>query len=440
MSVTDAEDVAQTRRPGLWHNRNFGWLFATSSISFIGNQFSLVALPWLALKLTGNPSVLAATTALMTVPQLVLLLIGGAVADRYSSRTILTVTNGANATVLATLAITLALGALQTHTLLALTFLLGTSTAFAVPTTTSLLPRIVTPDLLTGANSILMIARHLAMLVGPIAAGSLIASTSASSGHMAPARFEEAAGVSTALLIDAATFLISALLIRFIRVPLSAQQATTSVLRSVIEGLHWLWNDRPLRTLLVYYGGIMLLVTGPTQIGIPILVDSKLGQGAPGLGILLAAMSLGTISGMAIAAVWSGRHAATLGTTILAVDIVGGAALVALANTHTLAPAAALCVLIGLGSGYVQIGLTTWIQQRIPVNLLGRAMSVMMLILLGAVTISAVVTGVLLTHLTIVTILSASGVLLVLIASLCLSNPTLRSIGSPAPLSDTTNV
>jgi Na+/melibiose symporter-like transporter len=266
MSVLDAGSLTRTASAGLWRNRNFQWLFVINIVCLIGHQFSLVAMPWLALRLTGSPAVLATTLASMAIPQVLLILIGGATADRYSPRNILTVTNCANAVVLAALAIATACGLLRLPLLIALTVLLGTSAAFASPAGNSLLPRIVPPELLIRANSVFMMSRHIAMLIGPIAAGSLIAWVSSAAPRPTSVRFAEAMGISCALLMDAAAFLIAAWSIRFVHVPVSSQVHTSSMLRSVAEGLCWLWNDRSLRTLLIYYTAMMLLVTGPSQV------------------------------------------------------------------------------------------------------------------------------------------------------------------------------
>jgi MFS family permease len=64
---------------------NFRLLFGGSLISAIGDQFTLVALPWLVLKLTGDPAALGLVLAAMALPRAVFMLIGGAVVDRAPS-------------------------------------------------------------------------------------------------------------------------------------------------------------------------------------------------------------------------------------------------------------------------------------------------------------------------------------------------------------------
>ena len=86
-------------------NRNFSLLFAGSTISAIGDQFTLVALPWLVLKLTGDPAALGLVLATMALPRAVFMLIGGAVVDRMSPRRVLLGGRGVNALLVSLLAV-----------------------------------------------------------------------------------------------------------------------------------------------------------------------------------------------------------------------------------------------------------------------------------------------------------------------------------------------
>jgi len=436
MSTTIAGSSASPSRSELWRIANFRWLLASSSVAVVGSQFSLVAIPWLALKFTGQPTILAATTALMAIPQVALILVGGVIADRFSPRTILTVTNLCNASFLLLLALALLTGTLSIPMLLLLAFLLGVSGAFAHPTFATLLPKTVPIPLLATANSALMSVRQVATLCGPVLAGSLIAWFSRSTPQMSAVA--DSNGIALALTLDAVSFLIAVGLIRRIRIDGPAQAAVANkIFACIAEGFRWLWNDRALRTLLFYYASMLLLVAGPSQVGSTIIVDTQLGGGATGLGVLLTSTSLGSIAGMALAGWRSETRLATLGTTVLAVDAVGGVALILLGQTHSIVIAAALCLMVGLGAGYIQVGVITWIQQRLPFDMLGRAMSVIMLILMGAVPLSAAATGALLSRISVPLLFAVCGTLMSTIALLCLGNRTLRSIDNAvAPAGD----
>src|SRR5262252_6371095 len=70
-------------------HRDFRLLWLGQTASLIGDQFYLIALPWLVLRLTGDPLALGAVLALAGVPRAVFMLVGGAVTDRFSPRWIM---------------------------------------------------------------------------------------------------------------------------------------------------------------------------------------------------------------------------------------------------------------------------------------------------------------------------------------------------------------
>ena len=69
--------------------RDFRLLFAATATSLLGDQFALVATPWLVLQLTGDPLVLGIVLALEGLSRAAFMLIGGAVTDRFSPRPVM---------------------------------------------------------------------------------------------------------------------------------------------------------------------------------------------------------------------------------------------------------------------------------------------------------------------------------------------------------------
>src|SRR5690349_5634334 len=74
-------------------NRNFRLLWLGQGASLLGDQFYLIAAPWLVLKLTNDPLALGAVLALAGIPRAVFMLAGGAITDRYSPRAIMLVSD-----------------------------------------------------------------------------------------------------------------------------------------------------------------------------------------------------------------------------------------------------------------------------------------------------------------------------------------------------------
>src|SRR5215470_10467588 len=75
--------------------RNFRLLWIGEGISLLGDQFYLIALPWLVLQLTGSALALGTILALASIPRAIFMLIGGAFVDRYSPRSVMIWSNAA---------------------------------------------------------------------------------------------------------------------------------------------------------------------------------------------------------------------------------------------------------------------------------------------------------------------------------------------------------
>src|SRR5258708_12798041 len=73
--------------------RNFRFLWIGETVSVVGDQFYFVALPWLALQLTGSGLALGSVLMTAAIPRAALVLAGGVATDRFSSRTVMLVSN-----------------------------------------------------------------------------------------------------------------------------------------------------------------------------------------------------------------------------------------------------------------------------------------------------------------------------------------------------------
>ncbi len=84
------------RNSSFWEllkTRNFRLLWGAGTLSAIGDQFDLIAFPWLVLLLTGDPLAVGAIIAVGSVPTVFFMLIGASIVDRSSPRMILQVSN-----------------------------------------------------------------------------------------------------------------------------------------------------------------------------------------------------------------------------------------------------------------------------------------------------------------------------------------------------------
>src|SRR5579859_7421520 len=198
--------MSDKEKSPLMRDRNFLWLIGGGALSMLGDQFTLLALPWLVLKMTNDTLIVGTVLAVASLPRAVFMLIGGAIVDRTSSKSVLMITKYINMVLLGLLALLVYQGLLTVWTVHLMALAIGLTSAFSFPAGSSILPQIVAPELLQPANGLLMGVRQISLLLGPAIAGLLIAAFGDASGGVGSA----AAGVAAAFLVDSLSFLISA--------------------------------------------------------------------------------------------------------------------------------------------------------------------------------------------------------------------------------------
>lgn len=427
-------------RAALLRNPNFRWMTGGALLSMLGDQFTLIALPWLVLQMTGDTLVLGTVLALVSVPRALFILIGGALVDRHSPKQVLMITKYINLVLLAVLAGLVFAGTLTLWMVYALSLGIGLATAFSIPAGTAMMPHVVARHQLQAANGISLSLRQLTMFLGPLLAGLLIAlfGTGEATGGATetPAARANAFGIGLAFALDALSFAVSAWTLSKVQThagsaaPTAAPQA---VLASVAQGLAHFWRDGELRTCFLYWSAVALFIMGPIHIAIPVLASSTPALGAAAFGIIVGAHGAGTMMGMVVSGMLPRLRIGSLGMTILAFDAVIGALFVPMGLITAVWQGALLMLVIGLLGGFMQVSVFTWIQQRVPPALLGRAMSLFMFIFMGLAPISAAVTGWVMKSITLPQLFAASGGTLVVLAALAWVLTPMRRVTDTAP-------
>jgi MFS family permease len=426
--MTDTPSEAAPRA-ALLRDRNVVWLMSGGAISALGDQFTLIALPWLVLKLTGDPVALGLAVALMGIPRAVLILFGGALVDRYSPKRVLMLTKHVNTVLLGVLDVLVYSGHAHLPAVLALALGLSLASAFSIPAGTSMLPHAVAPQYLQAANGMMMALRQVTMLAGPLLAGLLFAL--AGDGSDGPRHMH---GLALAFGLDALSFAVSAWTLSKVEPRPFVPAAAQPVLRSVADGLAAVWRDTLLRSCFIYWGLCACLIGGVMQVALPLLASSRL-HGAAALGLLMGAHGAGALLGMAASGIAGRRRVGNLGMTLLLIDGIVGLLLVPLGGITAAWQGVLINVVIGVLGGYVQVAVFTWIQQRVPRDLLGRTMSLFMFIFMGLAPLAAALAGWIASRVALATLFGGAGIGLAgaaLLAWLCTPMRTLRD-APPAP-------
>ena len=419
---------AKTERAALLREPNFRWMMGGGLISALGDQFTMIALPWLVLTLTGSALTMGLVIALMSIPRALLILVGGALVDRYSPKSVLMLSKFANGALLFILAAMVLTDSMSMPAVYVLAFSLGLASAFSIPSGTSMLPHIVAPLQLPLANGISMGIRQLTMLAGPLLAALVFALFGDGSSQGAGAGSGSIQGIGIAFALDSFSFLFSAWTldqVRLLHAPPKA--APEPMFQSIGAGLTMVWRDRALRVCMLYWGFGALVAGGTMQVALPVLASTRLG-GAAQLGLIMAVHGVGSLAGMALSGMFGKIRFGTFGATLLVFDAVVGLLLVGMASAQATWQAGAFMLVLGVLGGFMQVAVFSWIQQRVPRPMLGRAMSIFMFIFMGLAPLAAAVTGYLLQYFSLTQLFMGAGGSLVVGAALAWLFTSMRHV------------
>jgi MFS family permease len=407
--------------------RDFRLLFAGASTSLLGDQFSLIATPWLVLQITKDPMTLGIVLALQGIPRAVFMLLGGAVTDHVSPRRVMLAASIIRFFLTAAMAALVFTGFAQIWMIYLFSLAFGIVAGFAVPAENCIVPMLVKQEDLQAGNSIIMGVTQIAGFIGPTIAGILI-------GGFATSNI----GIVLAFAVDAFTFAISAFSLWRMRLEKSLavsleKKDEETILGSIKTGINFLWTDRTLRMMFIVLMSVNFLLMGPLMVGIPVLADSRLPEGATAFGLLMSAFAGGNLCGYFLAG-FLPRPASGYMSAIL-VTVVGSFGLVigALGFIPSTWVDFSLLALLGFGNGYIAILLFTWIQTRTPKDMLGRMMSLITFSSTGLVPISQAIAGAV-SKWDLTMLFSISGSLVLLVTAWMAFHPELKSFS--ASLSD----
>jgi MFS family permease len=138
---------------------------------------------------------------------------------------------------------------------------------------------------------------------------------------------------------------------------------------------------------------VNFLLIGPLMVGIPVLANQRLPEGAAAYGILMSAFAGGNLAGYLIAGSLPRPKGAVMQVILVTLIASFGTVVGALGFINYTWVDFGLLLLLGLGNGYIAIIMITWMQTRAPRDMLGRIMSLLTFSSTGLVPISQAVAG-----------------------------------------------
>jgi MFS family permease len=390
-------------------NPNFRLLWSGQSASVLGDQFEMIAAPWLVLKLTNDPLALGLVLALSSIPRALFMLVGGAITDRFSSRTIMLISDAIRLLLCAGLALAVYTNSVQMWMVYGFALCFGLISGFFFPASSAMVPKVVGKDELQAGNSLMSGTSQLSSFLGPVLAGGLIAVFSGSSSI-------GLTGIAIALGVDALSFAVSFLTLLAMRLPeIAHTTGSDSVFESIKAGIRYALNDPFQRVLMILIAAANLFVAGPLGVGMPVLAQARLAGGAAAFGLVMSAYGGGNLGGILLAGVLPRPKPGWMNVFVVAFLAGFGLMLCSYAFITSTWLAFALMLIMGVGNGYFAITMITMIQQRTPAEMLGRVMSLVFFANMGLMPISQAISGLVL-KMNLSSLFIGAGTLMILLA------------------------
>ncbi|MGR6319584.1 MFS transporter [Micromonospora soli] len=388
----------------------FRLLFLGRTVSAVGDAVVPTALALAVLRATGSTAALAVVLGCAMLPRLLLLPLGGVVADRFDARRVALLTDLVRCAAQLVVGVELLGGAPTLTHLAAASALGGAASAFAMPTASPLVAGTVEADGRQRANALMGVTANASRLAGPALAGLLVWT----------------AGPGWAFVLDAASFAVSAALLSVIRVrhvpvPHRSLRADLVLGWREVRSRDWYWSS------LVAHGvwngaAAVLLTVGPV-----IAVDRLGGEGVWVL--LQQAGAVGLLAGSLLAARVRPRRPVLLGNLALATY----AAPLLLLAAAAPAPVVVTAYCLALASlGFLNPVWETVVQGQFPPEVLARVTSYDWLMSLGAMPIGYALAPLAARAWGSPAPLAVAGVLVLLACAGTAAVPGVRRLGWPA--------
>lgn len=345
-------------------SRDYRWLFAGQSVSLLGSQLTLVAVPFQVYQLTGSSFAVGLTSLAQVGPLLAGSMLGGSIADNHDRRRVLFIAT----IVRAILAVPLALNAQLGDGAALWPIVLFTAASAGVsgvdqPARSAAIPNMIPVELYASSVALWQTLLQVARTGGPALAGVLIA-------HV---------GLAAIYWIDVVTFAVAILAVARLG-PLPPKGEGGGVnLASVVDGMRYLRRHRVLQG--VFLADINAMVFGMPQALFPALALGRFGGDASTVGLLFAAPGAGALVG-ALVTGWVSR-VRRQGRAVLASVALWGVAIAGFGLTRSLPIGLGLLAFAGAADVFSAIFRNTILQTSVADNYRGRLSAVHIAVVTG---------------------------------------------------------
>jgi len=355
----------------LLQNTNFLFLWAATLFSSFALAFFTFSQTWYIAKTLNLEASLGVVFVALSVPRLIFMIVGGAVADKFPKKNIMFYSNIIRALLVATILIWFIVGHVTLYTFALFALFFGLADAFFWSADGSILPELVEKHRLTQANSLTQMTNQASVILGPVLGGILI----------------KFSNYETIFTITILLLIIAAILVQKIQFTLQEKTDTDKgMFTSIKEGILYVKESPFLSTFLICSAFLNLFLIGPMQVGFPLFIKNVLHGDSLQFSYLEAAVG----GGMAIGAVIVGLKNINRrrGLFCIIMMLLSGVFFLSINFSTALWQALLAGVFYGITIAMAIVPLMAMIQSTVKEEMMGRVMSLLMLSSMGFIPLS----------------------------------------------------
>lgn len=354
-------------------NRGFVSLWAGSAISELGGSFGTFCNAIIVYELTGSKLALGSMWLLYFLPSIVFQLISGPFIDKWNRKWIMIFSQWTRALIFLVPLLSMFLGHLEVWHIYVVQVIIGLVTPLYVPASQAITPTIVAKEQLSTANAYLDGTTRLMMFLAPIAGGIII----------------NYIGTDSTLLLVFILLALSGFLLLQMDEQRVLQDIQKTWLEQFKEGIHYFLKERTIVWLGIFLAFVQFGVGVTMVINLPYITDVLKGN-YEDYGLFMAGFPLGYVIGSMLIGKLKFRRRRMV---MLGSLVIGGFTYISLGIINTVVLAIMVEIIAGIMMAFFSIHNITICQQAIPNHIMGKIMSVRLVIIRASMPIGIVVGG-----------------------------------------------
>ncbi|MCU0507991.1 MAG: MFS transporter [Anaerolineae bacterium] len=373
--------------PDKLFNRNYVIQWQGQTVSRLGSQIFMAGLLFWVKHATGSAALMGGLSMVSSLPGVILMPVGGALADRYPRRSIIIIGDLVRGLALLALTALMVLRPAAVPAIVVGLFLVsvinGIVGSFFGPALAATIPDIVPKDKVVAANSLGQLSLQGSLFVGQAIGGWLY----------------QLVGATVLFFVNSLSFLYASASEVFVKIPQTIperqgnwREQFRTFGQEIAEGFRYVWAKPGLRGMLLFSAALAFF-TSPIIVLMPFYVEDTLRATPAWYGFLLSGYAVGTMLGYVLAGILRIPPGAR-GALMMVISVLVPLGFIGLALAPSTAAALLLTVLGGLAAGYVTVNITTLIQATTPSEIRGRVVGLLAALSTALTPIGAGVAGI----------------------------------------------